>query len=209
MWNSPPSARSVAKVCRIGPGSARPLVSISDRGSKCGIVPCSRSATSRRSAFCRSERVLQHRQPLPSSVTSSLLSRSSASSMPTAAEFVDDDRGALPSGVVEEAPHQRGLAGAEESGDDRHRNARAACALLPPAERPPRARETDRALHSPRCREFGELPRPNGRGVDRLRRRTTRRRAAIQIRNPSPGCTARRRGGRRSRRSRARRRTRR
>src|SRR5215472_9668821 len=25
-WNSPPSARSVAKVCRIGPGSASPLV---------------------------------------------------------------------------------------------------------------------------------------------------------------------------------------
>ena len=36
--NSPPSARSVEKVCRIGLGSARPLVSISTR-PKCGILP--------------------------------------------------------------------------------------------------------------------------------------------------------------------------
>src|SRR5439155_26482543 len=33
--------------------------------------------------FCKSVRVLQHKQPLPSSVTSSLLSRSRASSMPS------------------------------------------------------------------------------------------------------------------------------
>src|SRR5262249_52523593 len=38
-WNSPPSARSVAKVCRIGPGSASPLVSINIR-LNCGSVPC-------------------------------------------------------------------------------------------------------------------------------------------------------------------------
>src|SRR5262249_55524253 len=49
----------------------------------CGSVPCARSATRLRSAFCRSERVLQHRQPLPSSVTSSVEARMSASSMPT------------------------------------------------------------------------------------------------------------------------------
>src|SRR6266508_3086030 len=81
-WNSPPSARSVANVCRIGPGSASPLVSITIR-LNWGNVPCVRSATRLRSAFCRSERMLQHRQPLPSSVTSSLEARTSASSMPT------------------------------------------------------------------------------------------------------------------------------
>ena len=65
-----------------GSGSASPLVSISTR-PKCGILPRSRSATRRRSAICKSLRVLQHRQPLPSNVTSSVLVRSSASSMPT------------------------------------------------------------------------------------------------------------------------------
>ena len=133
MANSPPSARSVEKVCRIGLRSARPLVSISTR-PKCGILPRSRSATSRRSAFCKSVRVLQHRQPLPSSVTSSLLSRSSASSMPSDAELVDDQRGAFAFRRLQEAPHQRRLPGAEKAGDDRHRQPRSALALLPPAE---------------------------------------------------------------------------
>ncbi len=82
MANSAPSARSVEKVCRIGLKSARPLVSISTR-PKCGIFPRSRSDTSRRSVFCKSVRVLQHMQPLPSSVTSSLLWRSRASSIPS------------------------------------------------------------------------------------------------------------------------------
>src|SRR6516164_8131573 len=48
----------------------------------CGTLPWSRSATSPRSAICRSERVLQHRQPLPSSVIWSVLPRRSALSMP-------------------------------------------------------------------------------------------------------------------------------
>ena len=98
MANSPPSARSVEKVCRIGLMSARPLVSISTR-PKCGILPRSRSATSRRSVFCKSVRVLQHRQPLPSSVTSSLLSRSSASSMPSEPNSLTISAVPLPSGV--------------------------------------------------------------------------------------------------------------
>ena len=144
MANSPPSARSVEKVCRIGLRSARPLVSISTR-PKCGILPRSRSATSLRSAFCRSERVLQQRQPLPSSVTSSLLSRSSASSMPTAPNSLTISAVPLPSGVVQETPHQRGLAGAEEAGDDRHRQPRRR-ARASAAGRTGRrsARETDR-----------------------------------------------------------------
>ena len=83
MWNSPPSARSVEKVCRIGPGSARPLVSITMRRNG-GTTPCSRSNTRRRSAACRSVRVMQQTQPLPSSTVSSALSRTSTSSMPTA-----------------------------------------------------------------------------------------------------------------------------
>ncbi len=78
--------------------SARPLVSISTR-PKCGILPRSRSATSLRSAICRSVRVLQHRQPLPSSVTSSLLSRSSASSMPSAPNSLTTSAVPRPSGV--------------------------------------------------------------------------------------------------------------
>ena len=53
------------------PGIGEPLVSITMR-SKCGTAPCSRSAMSRRRATCRSDRVLQQRQPLPSSVTSSV-----------------------------------------------------------------------------------------------------------------------------------------
>ena len=61
--------------------------------------------------------------------------RTSASSMPTAAELVDDDGGARALRRRQEAPHQRGLAGAEEAGDDGHRNARAARALEPSPER--------------------------------------------------------------------------
>ncbi len=96
--NSPPSARSVEKVCRIGLMSASPLVSISTR-SKCGILPRSRSATSLRSAICKSERVLQQMQPLPSSVISSVLDRSSASSMPTEPNSLMTSAVLRPSGV--------------------------------------------------------------------------------------------------------------
>ena len=99
IWNSSPSARSVEKVCRIGLGSASPEVSITMR-RKSGIAPRSRSATSRRSAICRSERVLQHRQPLPSSTVSSALARSSASSMPTAPNSLTTTAVPAPSGVV-------------------------------------------------------------------------------------------------------------
>ena len=128
-----PSARSVEKVCRIGLRSASPLVSISTR-PKCGILPRSRSATSRRSAICRSVRVLQHRQPLPSSVTSSVLARSSASSMPSEPNSLTIS--AVPRALrrFQKSPHQRGLPGAEKAGDDGDRQPRAALALLPPAE---------------------------------------------------------------------------
>src|SRR5712671_2079005 len=96
--NSPPSARSVAKVVRIGLGSASPLVSITMR-PKCGMTPRSRSTTMRCSAICRSERKLQHRQPLPSSTVFSLLSRSSASSMPASPNSLTRTAVPWPSGV--------------------------------------------------------------------------------------------------------------
>src|SRR5262249_3337776 len=125
--------RSLAKVCRIGPGSASPLVSINIR-LNCGSVPCARSATRLRSAFCRSERVLQHRQPLPSSVTSSVEARMSASSMPTLPNSLVTSAVRAPAGGGEKAAHQRGLAGAEEARDHGHRNARAARAFEPAPE---------------------------------------------------------------------------
>ena len=98
-WNTSPSARSVAKVCRIGLGSASPEVSITTR-LKSGISPRSRSTTMRRSACCRSVRVMQHRQPLPSSTVSSALARTSASSMPVAPNSLTTTAVPAPSGVA-------------------------------------------------------------------------------------------------------------
>src|SRR5262249_44978254 len=112
-WNSPPSARSVAKVCRIGPGSASPLVSINIR-LNCGSVPCARSATRLRSA----------RDIVARGAHERILDAN-------AAELVDDDRGARALWGREKAAHQRGLAGAEEAGDHGHRNAGAARAFEP------------------------------------------------------------------------------
>ena len=51
------------------------------------------------------------------------------------AELVDDHGGPRALGCSQEAPHQRGLAGAEKAGDDGHRNARAAGTLEPSPER--------------------------------------------------------------------------
>src|ERR1700739_854215 len=52
--------------------------------AKGGTVPRSRSKTRRRSATCKSVRVIQQTQPLPRRTISSVASRSSASSIPTA-----------------------------------------------------------------------------------------------------------------------------
>ena len=68
-----------------------------------GSAPRSRSITSRRSAICRSVRVMQQTQPLPSSVTSSAGVAHQRVVDADGAVFVDDDRGAAPSGVVEES----------------------------------------------------------------------------------------------------------
>ena len=155
---------------------------------KCGILPRSRSATSLRSAICRSERVLQHRQPLPSSVISSALSRMSASSMPTAPYSLMMTAVSLAFRRRQEPAHQRGLAGAEEAGDDRHRDAGAALTLLPPAERAGLARGEEieqgvsrlagrpMSLPQSRCAPSPHLGRGSGEGVRSL---------SIDL-NPSP-----------------------
>ena len=62
---------------------------------KSGISPRSRSITMRRSACCRSLRVMQHRQPLPSSTVSSALDAHQRVVDAGRAELVDHDRGAL------------------------------------------------------------------------------------------------------------------
>src|SRR5882762_4105287 len=54
----------------------------------------------RRSVNCRSERVVQHRQPLPSSATSSVVPRTTASSMPTAPNSLMTTAVLRPSSVV-------------------------------------------------------------------------------------------------------------
>ena len=213
-WNSPPNARSVANVCRIGPGSASPLASITIR-LNCGSVPCARSATRLRSAFCRSKRMLQHRQPLPSSVTSSLEARTSASSMPTLPNSLMTTAVPSPSGrarkrrssVVFPAPRKpvrtvtgifapRACLSLRPKGSVSREGKRSS--MVSPLAHPERAAE---ALHRPHA----------------SRRRATARllsmRAALSpvraVKNPSPGCRGRRRDGRRCRRSRARPRTRR
>ena len=185
--NSPPSARSVENVCRIGPGSASPLVSITIRPN-CGTAPRSRSATRWRSAICRSERVLQHRQPLPSSVISSALSRNERVVDADGAELVDDDGGVLAFRRRQEAAHQRGLAGAEKAGDDRHRDARRRARASAAARTGrPRAREEieqgvsrlagrPMSLPQSRCAPSPHLGRGSGEGVRSL---------SIDL-NPSP-----------------------
>ena len=88
------------------------------------------------SACCRSVRVMQHRQPLPSSTVSSALERTSASSMPVAPNSLTTTAVPRPSGGRQKTLQQRGLAGAEKAGHHRHRHARAALALEPAPEEP-------------------------------------------------------------------------
>ena len=64
------------------------------------MTPRSRSATSRCSVTCRSERTLQHRQPLPSSAMLSLDERSSASSMPVSPNSLTMTAVPAPCGVA-------------------------------------------------------------------------------------------------------------
>ena len=195
MANSPPSARSVEKVCRIGLRSARPLVSISTR-PKCGILPRSRSDDQ------PPQRVLQIGAGVAAQAAVAeqrhLVAALAQQRVVDAlrAELVDDQRGAFAFRRLQEPPHQRRLAGAEKSGDDRHRQPRSALALLPPAELAGAAREE---IEDGRHRPARHPPEEEGRTI----------RCPLRLRNPSPGSTARRCGGRRSRPPRAHRRTRR
>ena len=129
-WNSPPSARSVAKVCRIGPGSASPLVSITIRAEprhRAALALGDQAAQRdlQVGAGVAAEAAVAEQRDLVGAVAHQRVVDADA------AELVDDDGGAFALRRRQEAAHQRGLAGAEEAGDDRHRNARAARALLP------------------------------------------------------------------------------
>ncbi len=78
---------------------------------------------------------MQQTQPLPRSATSSVVAAHQRVVDANRAVLVDDDGGCASFRRREEAPHQCGLAGPQEAGDDRDRHARAARALLPPPER--------------------------------------------------------------------------
>jgi hypothetical protein len=67
---------------------------------KSGNSPRSRSITIRRSACCKSVRVMQHRQPFPSRTVSSVLGRTSASSMPVAPNSLTTTAVPCPSAVA-------------------------------------------------------------------------------------------------------------
>ena len=114
-WNSRPRARSVAKVCNTGPGSAKPEVSMITR-SKLGTAPRARSANRARRVSCRSVRTVQHKQPLPSSTVTSLLDRNSAWSMPISPNSLTTIAVLAPSATGKKGADQGRLAGAEKTG---------------------------------------------------------------------------------------------
>ena len=110
-------------------GSARDRQGRMSRSRRAGNAAPVRARDRRsdlRSATCRSERTLQHRQPLPSSRVSSALARSSTSSIPASPNSLTIERGAVAVLAFEKVLHQRGLAGTEKSGNDNHRDACAA-----------------------------------------------------------------------------------
>ncbi len=102
-----PRKPSVCSVCSTGTGSASPVVSTSTR-SKSITSPARRLTKSSRSVSCRSVRSVQHRHPLPRSVTCSedaaTSSWSSATSpnslITTAARFIPGWRSSRRNRVV-------------------------------------------------------------------------------------------------------------
>ena len=71
--------------------------------SKLGTAPRARSANSPRIVSCRSVRILQQRQPLPSSTVTSLLDRKSALSMPISPYSLTTTAVLAPSGLSSNA----------------------------------------------------------------------------------------------------------
>jgi hypothetical protein len=143
--NSAPSARSVANVCRIGPGSASPEVSIRTRsnGGSGAAVAIHHQAAQRHLQIgardAADAAVAQKRD---------LVGRSAHQRVVDAdrAVFIDDDCGGAAFRRREEAPHQRGLAGPRKP------------VTIVTGMRAPRARFCRRP-NGPRSREWEEVER--------------------------------------------------
>ena len=113
----------------MGPGSASPLVSIKTRLNRGGAsAPASalRDQAPQQRDLQVGARSAAQAPVAQQRATSSLLARTSAIVDADGTELVDHDSGAGAFRRGEETPHQRGLAGTQEAGDDGHRNARAA-----------------------------------------------------------------------------------
>ncbi len=86
--------------------------------------PLSSSRSRFSSASTRSPRTVQHRQPVCSSIMSSLDMLDQQVVEADLAELVDDDGGVGERGIVQQAVEQRGLAGAEKAGEHGERDRR-------------------------------------------------------------------------------------
>ncbi len=133
MANSPPSARSVEKVCRIGlkigeaAGFDQHAAEMRDFAAVAvGHQPPQRVLQI--GAGVAAQAAVAEQRHLVAALAQQRVVDA------LGAELVDDQRGALAFRRFQKPPHQRRFPRAEESGDDRHRQPRAAFALLPPAE---------------------------------------------------------------------------
>ena len=195
-WNSSPSARSLAKVCNTGPGSARPLVSMMTRW-KLGTAPRARSANRVAQALLQ---VGAHgaAQAAVAEQHGGVARRAQQRVVdPDFAVFVDDDGGVGALRLRQQLADQRRLAGAEKPGDDGDRDARAARPPLPPPEPAGVGRGEELANGRPDVAQRS-IHEQKWIGV-----------STNSLRNPFPARRGRRRGGRRRTRCRGRRRTRR
>ena len=117
----PAMSASVINVCRIGAGSASPLVSITMRSNRVHR-PSSRRRSRSCSVCAKSVRTLQHRQPVVSSMTLSSLDFDQLMIESDLAELVDDDGGAREFRLTQQMAKYSSLAAAEEAGEHRDRN---------------------------------------------------------------------------------------
>ena len=112
---------SMKKVCATGAGSARPVVSMITRSnaSRPGFAPLPQIAedTNQVAAHGAADATIVHLDDL-------LLAAGNQNLVVDAclAELVLDDRDPLAVPLVKDAVEQRGLSGAEEAGEDRHRH---------------------------------------------------------------------------------------
>ena len=113
---APPAARAPP-----GPGSARPVVSMAMRRNG-GSAPASRRCHSISSVSAMSPRTVQQMQPFFSSTASSIACSISRWSSPTAPNSLTITTVSASDGSLQQAVQHRGLAAAQEAGDDRHRH---------------------------------------------------------------------------------------